>query len=274
LHYAYPSPARELRHRLVVVPTDQHGYQQLNEYELQVSPAAVSQREAVDAFGNRVLEFYLPEVDTSLTFDVWSKVQQQVESAPRPVVAAEQAEHYLQPTRLTAVEETLAQVAVAFGQRYADPYQRAEAINHWTYGAMLYTRGLTTVTTTAAEALALGGGLCQDFAHVMLAICREAGLPARYISGHLLGEGASHAWVEVLLPGAEGAELTAWAFDPTNHCQATHKYITIAVGRDYADVSPTSGTFFADAPGQLVISKRAGLTAVEYADGLVVGVER
>ncbi|HMN31470.1 MAG TPA: transglutaminase family protein, partial [Caldilineaceae bacterium] len=190
-----------------------------------------------------------------------------------PLVAADQAEHYLQPTRLTALEENLTQIAAEFRQRYADPYQRAEAINHWTYGAMLYERGLTVVTTTAAEALALGGGLCQDFAHVMLAICRGADLPARYVSGHLLGEGGSHAWVEVLLPNTEGADLTAWAFDPTNHCLATHQYITIAVGRDYADVSPTSGTFFGDAPGRLVVSKRAGLTAVEYADGEVVQVE-
>jgi transglutaminase-like putative cysteine protease len=104
----------------------------------------------------------------------------------------------------------------------------------------------------------------------MLAICRSAGLPARYVSGHLLGEGASHAWVEVLLPTPQTGELTAWAFDPTNHCQAGHKYITVAVGRDYTDVSPTSGSFLAAAPGRLVISKQAGVTAVEDLDGRVV----
>ncbi|MCB0121298.1 MAG: transglutaminase family protein [Caldilineaceae bacterium] len=275
--YDYPSPARELRHRLVVVPADQHGQQRLYDYKIQVFPAALSQEERIDEFGNRILDFYLPEVADTLVFEVWSTLQQQVGNATRPRVAAGQAHDYLQPTRLTAIDEKLTAVAAQLRQQHAEPYQLADAINRWVYGAMRYERGLTVVTTTAAEALALGGGLCQDFAHVMLAICRAAGLPARYVSGHLLGEGGSHAWVEVLLPAtpaaAAGSDRIAWAFDPTNHCLATHNYITIAVGRDYADVSPTSGSFFAAAPGQLAIRKRAGLTAVAYADGEVVRAE-
>ena len=109
---------------------------------------------------------------------------------------------------------------------------------------------------------------------------RGLGLPAAYVSGYirtipppgekrLEGADASHAWV-MLWCGPE----TGWiGLDPTNDLIVADDHIVTAVGRDYADVSPTSGTFFGDAPGRLVVSKRAGLTAVEYADGEVVRVE-
>ena len=91
-----------------------------------------------------------------------------------------------------------------------------------------------------------------------------ARLPAPYNSGHLLGEGRSHAWLEVLMLAADG-NLVAMPFDPTNHRRANLSYITIAVGRDYRDVAPTSGSFIAPYQGQLTASKRAGLTRIEYA---------
>ncbi|MCX6046866.1 MAG: transglutaminase family protein [Chloroflexi bacterium] len=272
-HYDYPGPVRELRHRLVVVPTDQHGYQRLCEYQLNVSVPALSQACELDNFGNRIFQFHIAQVDTKLDFDVWTALEQSIQPATRPLVPAEQAHHYLMPTRLTTADATIAAVAHKLSQQHQAPAQLAESINDWTFLAMRYERGVTKVNTTAAEALALGAGLCQDYSHIMLAVCRAAGLPARYVSGHLLGEGASHAWVEVLLPSQQPGYLEAWPLDPTNHCQARHKYITIAVGRDYADVAPTSGSFLGAYPGHLTVSKRAGLTAVEYTDGQVVSLE-
>ena len=89
----------------------------------------------------------------------------------------------------------------------------------------------------------------------MLAVCRLCRLPARYVSGHLRGEGGTHAWVEVLLPGpAGGAE--AVAFDPTHARAPGPGYLTVAVGRDYGDVAPTSGTYDGRWAGRLTISKR------------------
>ena len=79
----------------------------------------------------------------------------------------------------------------------------------------------------------------------------------------MLGEGGSHAWVEVLLWHEYGG-YRAVAFDPTNHRRTTPAYITVAVGRDYRDVSPTTGTFIAPHAGELTTSKRAGLTHLEY----------
>jgi transglutaminase-like putative cysteine protease len=122
---------------------------------------------------------------------------------------------------------------------------------------------VTTVETTAAEALALSHGVCQDYAHIMLALCRLCDLPARYVSGHLLGEGGTHAWVDVLLPAP--SEAVAVAFDPTHGREVGLSYVTVAVGRDYRDVAPTSGSYKATYKGRLSSERRVGLTAVQYA---------
>ncbi len=107
--------------------------------------------------------------------------------------------------------------------------------------------------------------MCQDYAHCMLALCRLCGLPARYVSGHLLGEGGTHAWVEVLVPHPQDREaLRAVAFDPTHDRRPGLRYVTVAVGRDYGDVPPTSGTFEGPYGGELTTHKRAAVTRVEY----------
>jgi len=120
--------------------------------------------------------------------------------------------------------------------------------------AISYAHGVTSVTSTAAEALAGGQGVCQDAAHVMIALCRAIGLPARYVSGHLLGEGGTHAWVEVIVADADAAR--AVALDPCNGCPAGADYLTIATGRDYTDVAPTSGTYIGTARSTLTATKQ------------------
>ena len=105
--------------------------------------------------------------------------------------------------------------------------------------------------------------MCQDYAHCMVALCRLCGLPARYVSGHLLGDGGTHAWVEVLVQDPSGA-VRAVAFDPTHDRRAGPRYVTVAVGRDYGDVPPTSGTFEGPYPGELTTHKRAAVVRVEY----------
>ena len=113
----------------------------------------------------------------------------------------------------------------------------------------------------------MGQGVCQDYAHLMIVLCRLCGLPARYVSGHMLGEGGTHAWVEVLLPMAERPELAiVEPFDPTNRRRTGFDYLTIAAGRDYYDVAPTSGIFRAAYRGQLTTQKRVSLTLLEYED--------
>src|SRR6202044_891456 len=102
--------------------------------------------------------------------------------------------------------------------------------------------------TTASEALAHGRGVCQDYAHIMLAACRLLGLPARYVSGHLRGEGGSHAWVEVLHPHPlRQGFWFAEGWDPTHDRRVDADYLVVAVGRDYGDVAPLTGYY--EGPG-------------------------
>jgi transglutaminase-like putative cysteine protease len=96
------------------------------------------------------------------------------------------------------------------------------------------------------EALRLRQGVCQDFAHVMIGLCRALKIPARYVSGYLYngpadelkGSQATHAWVDVFLPGLGWRGL-----DPTNQQPVNGRYVKVAIGRDYADVSPFRGTY-------------------------------
>lgn len=115
-----------------------------------------------------------------------------------------------------------------------------------------YRPGSTSVTTTLAEVLTDRQGVCQDFAHLALAVLRSVGLPARYVSGYLetqpppgapkvLGADASHAWVSVLLPGLGWVDV-----DPTNDRMVDTSYVMTAWGRDYADVPPLKGVVFSE----------------------------
>jgi transglutaminase-like putative cysteine protease len=123
--------------------------------------------------------------------------------------------------------------------------------------AISYEFGVTSVKTTAPEALAAGRGVCQDFAHVMLALCHLVQLPARYVSGHLLGQGGTHAWVEVIVPRGQQAE--AVAFDPCNGRRTDSGYVTVATGRDYSDVAPTSGSYVGTSSGRLTTDRKVGV---------------
>ena len=93
---------------------------------------------------------------------------------------------------------------------------------------------------------------------MMIAMCRTQGIAARYVSGHLLGEGASHAWVEARDP-RNGRTV---AYDPTHARVADLRYVTVAVGRDYRDVAPTAGSYLAGPPGTLSVRKQVAITSV------------
>ncbi len=127
----------------------------------------------------------------------------------------------------------------------------------YVHEAISYEHGVTSVTTTAAEALAGGRGVCQDAAHVMIALCRAAGLPARYVSGHLLGEGGTHAWVEVIVADAAGAR--AVAFDPCQRPPRRQGLPDRCHRARLHRVAPTSGTYLGTARGTLTATKRVAV---------------
>ena len=116
----------------------------------------------------------------------------------------------------------------------------------WIHDEFEYESGVTSVHTHPEEVFSIRRGVCQDFTHVMIAMCRSVGVPARYASGylyngprdHLVGAQASHAWCAVYLPGG------GWiGFDPTNANLADERYVKVAVGRDYSDVAPVVGSY-------------------------------
>ncbi len=264
--YRYPGPIRELKHELRVTPRARYGGQELRRFELSVTPPfALTQR--TDAFGNDVLELHADELTGVLEFGFLSTLAQ-VAGAPPVHLNARDAEPFLTPTRLTQADSHMCAVAQELRGTYRGALAFASALNEWVYRAMRYGFGATDTRTDAAAALAGGVGLCQDYAHIMVAMCRAADVPARYVSGHMLGEGGSHAWAEVLLPERGG--YAAYGFDPTNRRRPGLDYLTVAVGRDYSDVPPTAGSFSAPYGGELSCTKQAGLTRVEYRNGGVL----
>lgn len=272
--YAYSAPVTAIRQRLVMVPREHHGDQTLLEQQLTVGGAdnpVLTWQE--DVFGNRVGRLRAGRVAEQVEFAAAYRVERLTDEGHRPgVVLARNWEDavYLDPTALTAPDTSLRNVASRIDSKWLKQVDLAERVHEWAAQAITYQIGVTGVQTPAAMALHLGKGVCQDYAHMMLTVLRLVGIPARYVSGHLLGEGAPHAWVEALVEDANDLGVPeVIAFDPTHHRRAGLNYITVAVGRDYADVAPTSGTFVGPASGRLTASKQAEIVEVVYDDGTV-----
>jgi len=258
--YEYAAPISDLNHRLVVIPPARFGDQRRTYHELLVELEEVRLQNREDRFGNLVFEVFAPEVPKAIEFVAEVSVERSA-SEPNILPGGWPADNYLlEATPLTAADERIKGAADKLSAGADWGLQLADQINDWVYRSMTYRYGVSGVRTTAAEALAVGAGVCQDYAHVMLAVCRACGLPSRYVSGHMLGQGGTHAWVEVVLPGDGGRDAVAWAFDPTHAGRAGLGYVTIAVGRDYADVAPTSGTYRSGGAGRLTASKQVTLT--------------
>ena len=211
-----------------------------------------------DSFANHIVELHASAVAEWIEFDAWALVGCRgsagiIELPPASI----DNRHLLASTPLTQANDMLAETARDLTAASSGSLDLAERACAWSHQSLTYQYGVTGVHTNAAAALAGGKGVCQDYAHVMLALCREAGLPARYVSGHLVGEGGSHAWVEVVVNDrSTTGEAVVVAFDPTHNRRAKQGYFTVAVGRDYAHVAPTSGTFEGSCPGLLSTRKR------------------
>lgn len=122
-------------------------------------------------------------------------------------------------------------------QKFNSDYEKAIHIMRAVYTHFKYVTGSTQIHATAEEALKLGEGVCQDYAHIMLSLLRIEGIPCRYVVGIMQGEGASHAWTEVLCNGYW------YGFDPTNNKLVDDEYIKISCGRDSGDCAVIRGIF-------------------------------
>lgn len=251
IRYSYSSPVTNLRQRLKIIPPKAHGHQLRRGWKLGVHGVqSWTSRSYDDPFGNLTVEVNVPKVQDSVEFvlDVEADLSETAHEALPD-------RRYRRHTWLTAPDRAVRALAVAAGE------PDAETICDRVHKSIDYEWGVTGVRTTAAEALAGGRGVCQDYAHIMVTACRVAGLAARYVSGHLAGEGGSHAWVEVLRPDPRFAgRFVAEGWDPTHNRKTDSDYLVVAIGRDYADAAPLSGTY--DGPGAtntVVVDKRLHL---------------
>jgi len=177
-----------------------------------------------------------------------------------------EAEDYwdmLMPSHFARSSPELESLALEFGMGKRDgrdPLTLLRTMNSSLYGAFTYVKESTSVDSPIEHALRSHQGVCQDFTHIMIALARNLGIPCRYVSGYLhhgsehtdrSAAGATHAWVEALLPGL------GWiGFDPTNNLLAGGRHIRTAIGRDYADVAPTAGTMKGRADTELQVRVR------------------
>lgn len=164
---------------------------------------------------------------------------------------------FLQESHLVSKHVDIWKQAVDLTRDRPTIFDQSLTIMHWIHETFLYDVGSTNSSTHLEEAFALRRGVCQDYAHVMIGLCRSVGIAARYASGYLyngprgtlVGAQASHAWCEVYLPGS------GWiGFDPTNGTLADARYAKVAVGRDYDDVAPIKGNYRGSSHCQLHVS--------------------
>jgi transglutaminase-like putative cysteine protease len=254
-------------HHLLHLEPRATAWQRGRDTALEVDPAPAVRAEDRDSFGNPTTFLTIQQPHDRLRLHSLFAV----ELAPRPAPAAaatppwEEVRDALAaartPEALDALQFRFASTQVpmldelrAFATRFFSPGRPILAASVELMAAIhaefRYAPGSTTAATPLAGAFAARGGVCQDFAHIAIGAVRAMGLAARYVSGYLLtrppegrpklvGADASHAWLAVWVPGSGWIDL-----DPTNDLVVDQEHVTLAWGRDYADVSPVAGVIF------------------------------
>ena len=254
-HYAYRTPVRDSLNEIRLQPVET-AEQKVESFALKISPAT-QPRHQLDFYHNHVHRFDILAPHNILEVEASSVVVTATPADPAegafvPLVSMgtclEQASCYdfLQPSTYVSTDAEAAALATEVTAGCTDAWSAVLAVKRFIHDQFKYQPAVTNVRTKMSEALRLRQGVCQDFAHVMIGLCRTLKIPARYVSGYLYngpadqlkGAQASHAWLEVFLPGH------GWiGVDPTNRLRTGERHVKIAVGRDYADVSPLRGTY-------------------------------
>jgi len=245
--------------------------QRLVSFDLELDPPAQLFSFA-DTFGNPVYHFDVPQPHEQLTITAHAAVETQ--PPPRLPEELDMGEwdrlrsdflrgenfdflhahgfaHETEALRAYAAERDIEAL------REHDPLTAVRALSKLIYDSFGYESGVTRADSPIDDVLRTGKGVSQDFAHVMITLCRGWGIPARYVSGYLFTDrkagdrsdpDATHAWVEVFLPS-----LRWVGFDPTNNIMACERHVACAVGRDYSDVPPSRGVYKGEAESELAV---------------------
>ncbi len=250
--YAYKSPVTASYNEARLTPrSDARQNVILNRVE--TVPASRSYR-YVDYWGTAVTAFDLHAPHSELEVTAASVVETDLPEAPKKSLGwdglgteavLDRFHEVLTPTRYTPASKRIERVGRKIAKSAA-PREAVLAAARWVRSELDYVAGSTGVHSSGLDALREGKGVCQDFAHLSLILLRGMGIPARYVSGYLhphraaaIGEavdGESHAWVQVWT----GAW---WNYDPTNDAEINEQYVSVGVGRDYADVTPLKGIY-------------------------------
>ncbi|MBE2224701.1 MAG: transglutaminase family protein [Anaerolineae bacterium] len=238
-------------------------------HEVVVSPFWRDARERQDCYGNDVLYFTMRQAHSEMKITVTSEV----ELTPKPLPMLSGAnweavratlldsqnvtllplrEFMLDSPLVPLLPEIRPYAAMSFGRK-RPLLEATHDLMQRIYTDFTYQPGTTTITTPLRQVLAEKSGVCQDYAHFMLACLRLHGLAARYVSGYieteLEGSAASHAWVSVFVP-----DLGWVDFDPTNNLMPHDQHITLGWGRDFSDVTPLKGIFYGGGESELAVA--------------------
>ena len=247
------------------------GNQTVRQFELSTDPRArIFARR--DFLGNLVHHFDVPGLHKSLAViaealvEVWAPPalpeKQEIGDwrTLDEMIRAHDYWDFLMPSKFARPSDELVafQKQIGLCREFLDPLSTVRRLNHTMFEAFDYVPRFTQSDSPIEVALDAKKGVCQDFSHIMIALLREIGMPARYVSGYLFHRSgdldrsiadATHAWVEVLLP-----RLGWVGFDPTNNLVCSDRHIRTAIGRDYADVPPNKGVHRGKASGEMRVA--------------------
>ena len=265
--YTYATPVRDSFNdvRLQPMPIPE---QTVESYLLKVLPAA-RLTHSTDFYSNWIQHFDIIEPHSHLLIEASSRVVTKwpaplpdeplctfelMQSAPN----IERCFDYLLASRFVELSPEVWKLALDATAGVDDAWQSALALLRFVHGHLKYESFSTHVHTHMSEVMRDRRGVCQDFAHFLIGLCRALKIPARYVSGYLDTEAASatHAWVEAFIPGHGWRGL-----DPTHNCQLTGEYIKIGNGRDYGDVPPVSGNYRGTRDRQMQVEVK--ITAIQ-----------
>jgi transglutaminase-like putative cysteine protease len=273
--YTYADPVSLSHHLVHLSPRADNG-QMTGKRELNITPSPAFRRERIDTFGNRVTYFSIEEPHKRLSVEAlcevevppaefppllfpapWESVRDQLKQARRADSVEAFAYTFDSPhVRISRALAAYAEPAFRPGRPFLDAVMELTRRIHDDF---VYDPRATTIATPLSEVLEARRGVCQDFAHLQIGCLRSLGLPCRYVSGYLLtrpppgrprmvGADASHAWISVHLPDFGWVD-----FDPTNGLMPGEQHVTLACGRDFADVTPVRGVILGGGPHELVV---------------------
>jgi transglutaminase-like putative cysteine protease len=275
--YSYEASVASTRCAIRLTPRAGAG-QRVLASRIEAAPAPETTRESTDFFGNRIVEATIREPHARLRIAVSARVEVNREEPPAPALTPaweaisraaaaartlgpESPVHWLFPSRQAPLHAPVTNYARASFPAGRPVLEGAVELMRRIRDDFTYDPAATHVATPLAEAFEARGGVCQDFAHIMIAGLRGLALPAAYVSGYirtvpapgqplLEGADASHAWVAVWC-----GEPFGWVdLDPTNAMFVDDNHIVVAIGRDYADVSPIDGVIVGAGRQALAVS--------------------